>query len=146
MAETFNDKEDFFYIPEDVDVDILDMFFIDSDDYIKKAETSLKALEEDLTNKDAINTIFRAFHSIKGGAGFVKLTIVSAMARYVEIVLYPVRNGETKYTAEYSKIIYKALNIIKQMVQDSKNVALGTHIPKPEGYNDLMHALEKSLS
>lgn len=52
---------------------IVQEFILESSENVQIISTRLTSLEKDPENKDMINELYRAVHTIKGGAGFLKL-------------------------------------------------------------------------
>ncbi|VFQ44283.1 hybrid sensor histidine kinase/response regulator [Desulfoluna butyratoxydans] len=78
------------------DDDTLRMYVEESLEHLSDIESDLLAIEEaGLENgEELINNVFRAAHSIKGGAGFMGLTTVKELSHNLENVLNMMRNGE----------------------------------------------------
>ena len=58
----------------EIDTSLVPEFLIESRQYLGEAESALLTLEQDPDDKSAVHTLFRAFHTIKGGAGFLGAT------------------------------------------------------------------------
>jgi len=86
-------------IPEDADLDLLGEFISEGNDQIAAAEEALLALESDPVDTEAIGTVFRAFHTIKGSSAFLGLHAISEMAHHAESLLSRVRDREIRYEA-----------------------------------------------
>jgi two-component system, chemotaxis family, sensor kinase CheA len=76
----------------------LDTFISESLDLLQDMETSLQLLETEPANSEAINSIFRAAHTIKGSAGMFGLDDIVAFTHEVENVLERVRGGNIPVT------------------------------------------------
>ena len=76
-------------LPEDADLDLLSQFVAESGDLISDAEEALLTLETDPEDVEAIGTVFRAFHTVKGVSAFLELTAISEMAHFAESLLEP---------------------------------------------------------
>lgn len=76
--------------------DILISFIEDASEHLAGIESNLMDLEQAGANIDPelVNTIFRAAHSIKGGAGFLGLNNVQNLGHKLENILHMARNGE----------------------------------------------------
>ena len=84
------------------DLEFLEEFITEWNDHLEQSETALLALEENPSDMEALNSIFRAFHSIKGGAGFVNLTTLQKFAHRAENLLDRARNEEIKITGTHT--------------------------------------------
>jgi len=72
--------------------DVLEEFHQEAIEHLDSIEAALLELEDDPHNKDAISSIFRSFHTIKGVAGFLELTPIRVLAHEVETLLDLVRS------------------------------------------------------
>jgi two-component system chemotaxis sensor kinase CheA len=81
-------------LPLSADPELMADFFVESRDHLTTIESQLLTLEQDPSNMDAIHSIFRGFHTIKGLAGFLEFPAIMAVAHEVETLLDKVRNGE----------------------------------------------------
>lgn len=70
------------------------VFALESEDALQQMEDSLLNLEQHPNDKESINVLFRAAHTLKGSAGVVGLNAVSQFTHSVENYLQKVRNGE----------------------------------------------------
>jgi len=76
------------------DPELLSDFVLEGREHLAAIESRSLALERDPHNAEAINSIFRAFHTIKGLAGFLELDAVREVSHNVETVLDLARNGK----------------------------------------------------
>lgn len=68
-------------------------FLCEAKDHIANSEEALLALDQDRTNNELINTVFRAFHTIKGVSGFMALKPIVSLAHSAEQLLDGARGG-----------------------------------------------------
>lgn len=68
-------------------------FLCEAKDHLANSEEALLALDQDRSNTELINTVFRAFHTIKGVAGFMALKPIVALAHSAEYMLDGARSG-----------------------------------------------------
>ncbi|MCG8563484.1 MAG: chemotaxis protein CheW [Desulfobacterales bacterium] len=78
------------------DDETLQMYIEESLDHLADIESDLLTIEEAGENIDIdlVNNVFRAAHSVKGGAGFMGLTVIKDLAHHLENVLGLIRNKE----------------------------------------------------
>ena len=76
------------------DPELLGDFILESREHLSAIEQNVLTLDQDATNAEAIHACFRAFHTIKGLAGFLELGAVQEVAHEVETVLDLARNGK----------------------------------------------------
>ena len=128
-------------LPEDADMDLLAEFITESGDLIEAAEEALLALETDPEDREAVGTIFRAFHTIKGVSAFLELMAISEMAHHAESLLSRVRDREIRYGGGYADLALRSLDMIKHMVLLVQGALEGESLYQPEGYSELMEIL-----
>lgn len=128
-------------MPADADPELLAEFITESTDLISSAEKALLTLETDPQDMDAVNTVFRAFHTIKGTAAFMDLTLISEMGHHAESLLSRVRDGEILYCGGYADLSLRALDMLKELILSVQGALQGSPLSKPAGYADLMKIL-----
>ena len=90
----------------------LEEFLEEADDLIQELESSLLELESNLEDRSIIDRIFRAMHTIKGGAGMVMQSELSEYAHHLESLLDQVRSGVVGCTSELVSTLLKANDCI----------------------------------
>ena len=128
-------------LPQDADLDLLGEFITESGDLISEAEEALLTLESDPEDTEAVGSVFRAFHTVKGVSAFLELTFISEMAHHAESLLSRVRDKEIRYAGGYADLALRGLDMIKQMIDLVQNALGGAPLSKPEGYDDLLDIL-----
>ncbi|RUO77062.1 chemotaxis protein CheA [Idiomarina seosinensis] len=96
----------------EMDEDILQDFLIEAGEILEQLSEQLVELENDPENKDLLNAIFRGFHTVKGGAGFLSVTALVDTCHGAENVFDTLRNGQRTVTSELMDIILQALDTI----------------------------------
>src|ERR1700733_795810 len=81
------------------DPELIGDFIMESREHLTAIELQLLTLDQDPANAEAINAIFRGFHTIKGMAGFLDLDAVRDLAHEVETVLDLARNAKLAITS-----------------------------------------------
>ena len=89
-----------FVLDIDADQELLREFFSESVELLQDIEQGVLVLEEKPGDKNTINSIFRAFHTFKGGAGFLHLAALGELAHELETLLDAVRKGELSINRE----------------------------------------------
>ncbi len=126
-------------LPVETDPDLVKKFIAESRDLIDSAEAALLSLETDPEDMDSLNTVFHAFHSIKGTSGFFGLTFLSDLAHSTESFLSRIRDHEIRYTGGYADLAFRSIDMLKELIQ---RVEDGEPISKPDSYDDLMLLLD----
>jgi len=129
------------FMPADADPELVGEFITEGSELIANAEDALLQLEVDPEDSDAVGTVFRAFHTIKGTAAFMELDLVSEMAHHAESLLSRVRDGEIRYSGGYADLSLNALDMLKELITSVQAALEGNPLAKPEGYDRLLHVL-----
>ncbi|MFT9294196.1 MAG: chemotaxis protein CheA [Acetobacter orientalis] len=103
--------------------EILLVFFQECDEQLQELERGLSALEGGETDHDTINAIFRAVHSIKGGAASFGLENLVRFAHIFETSLDALRSGRVQPTHDVIKILLKAMDVLSDLVTEAKGGA-----------------------
>src|SRR5262249_53424441 len=82
------------------DPELMTDFLVESREHLSNVESRLIALERDPKDSEAIHSIFRAFHTIKGLAGFLELDGIQTLTHEIETVLDEARNSRLEITPE----------------------------------------------
>ncbi len=93
-----------------------DVVFEESFEGLDAMESGLLNLSVGAADVDAINTIFRAAHSIKGGAGTFGFMDVSTFTHVMETMLDEMRNGEREVSAESTNLLLDAVDVLREML------------------------------
>jgi two-component system, chemotaxis family, sensor kinase CheA len=99
--------------------EILNLFFEESFEGLDAMESSLLTLE-DGADRETINTIFRAAHSIKGGAGTFGFMEISEFTHSVETLLDEMRNGARGITPDALQVLLQSVDVIREMIQSAQ--------------------------
>ncbi|MDX1342141.1 MAG: chemotaxis protein CheA [Reinekea sp.] len=94
------------------------VFFEESFEGLDIMESGLLELSPDAVNSDDINTIFRAAHSIKGGAGTFGFQLVSDFTHVVETLLDQYRSGSRPVTQSGVDLILESVDVLRALLQD----------------------------
>lgn len=98
----------------DLDEDILQDFLIEAGEILELLSGQLVELENDPDNRDLLNAIFRGFHTVKGGAGFLSLGHLIDTCHGAENVFDTLRNGGRELSSELMDVILQALDTINE--------------------------------
>ena len=79
--------------------ELLGEFYAEAVDHLQQIEAALLALDQEPGEPEALNSIFRSFHTFKGNAGFLGLVPMQALAHEVESLLDLARNRKLRLTA-----------------------------------------------
>ncbi|ART83394.1 chemotaxis protein CheA [Oceanisphaera profunda] len=105
----------------EVDEDILQDFLVEASEILEQLSEQLVTLERQPDDKDLLNAIFRGFHTVKGGAGFMSLTALVDTCHKAENVFDILRNGQRQVTSELMDVILRALDAVNLMFSELQN-------------------------
>lgn len=95
-------------------------FFQEAEELLAETESGLLALQDGDTDLETVNAIFRAVHSIKGGAGMFDLAELVEFAHVFETVLDNLRSGRSTLTPAWLKTMLKAADVLADLVQAAR--------------------------
>ncbi len=129
-------------IPDDADLSLLGDFIIESRESMTGAEAALLELEANPEDIEAINTVFRAFHTVKGTAAFMGLDRLAEFAHHAESLLSRVRDRELPYTQAVANLSLRSNDVLGEFL-DAVEQSVHSHetITLPSDYAALMHDL-----
>ncbi|MGF1709956.1 chemotaxis protein CheA [Vibrio kagoshimensis] len=128
----------------ELDEDILQDFLVEAGEILELLSEQLVELENNPDDKDLLNAIFRGFHTVKGGAGFLALTELVDTCHGAENIFDILRNGQRSVTAGLMDTMLQALDTINvqfQAVQDREPL-----VPATQELLDELHRLCKPES
>ncbi|GIU07274.1 chemotaxis protein CheA [Shewanella glacialipiscicola] len=99
----------------DVDEEILQDFLVEAGEILELLQEQLVALENNPDDTNLLNAIFRGFHTVKGGAGFLSLTPMVDVCHEAENTFDLLRTGKRSVNAELMDIILQAVDAINTM-------------------------------
>jgi two-component system chemotaxis sensor kinase CheA len=103
---------------------IRDMFFHECEEQLAELETGLIAMERGTAEPDRINAIFRAVHSIKGGAGIFAFDALVAFAHVFETTLDQLRSGTLQAGPSELKLLLRAADVLADLVRAARDGGL----------------------
>ncbi len=125
----------------DADDEILQDFLIEAGEMIETLNEELVELEQRLNDADLLNSVFRSFHTIKGGAGFLSLIPLVELCHRAEDVFNLLRNGELQVNSAIMDVMLPVLDSLNEMFDSLRNGA------EPEDADPaLLAALDSILS
>jgi two-component system chemotaxis sensor kinase CheA len=95
--------------------DLLQDFLVEATDLLSGVDNKLVELEKNPHDRGLLNDIFRGFHTIKGGAGFLNATELVTLCHLTENLFDKLRTGELDITAEAMDVIMAATATVRDM-------------------------------
>lgn len=103
---------------EKLEIEHLQEFKDEALDILENLEEQLISMESEELDSEKIRDIFRAFHSIKGIAGFASQSLIETIAHQTESVLTKLQNGIIVYDIVILEILINSVELIKQICKD----------------------------
>src|SRR5579884_3228511 len=113
------------------DPELLSEFFVEAGDHLASIESRLLELEQDPKCREAIDAIFRGFHTIKGLAGFLEFPAMQAVAHETETLLDAVRNGTLLVNAQVIDVVLESADYLKRDLTRIQEAAAGAPLQAP---------------
>jgi two-component system, chemotaxis family, sensor kinase CheA len=117
--------------------ELLKDFFIEAQMQVDQLEQNILSIENNPQDKDSIDEIFRAAHTLKGGAATVQMTELASFTHLVEDLLDDIRAGKIIITGSVVDSLLSSLDIIKLMLDARADGSV---------YDDDISEVEKTLS
>jgi len=96
-------------------------FFIENEELLEALQDGLQLMDDGAADNETINVVFRAVHSIKGGAGAFGLEGLVHFAHRYETVLDEVRAGRLQVETEALKVFFQAADHLSDLVRISRD-------------------------
>lgn len=100
------------------DPELVADFILESREHLTSVEQLILTLEREPANADAINSVFRGFHSIKGLAGFLEFASIQEVSHEVETILNLVRDGKLVITTPVTDRILESVDYLSRAIMD----------------------------
>lgn len=122
----------------DVDEEILQDFLVEAGEILDLLSEQLVELEGRPDDMELLNAIFRGFHTVKGGAGFLQLNELVACCHIAENVFDILRKGERRVTSALMDVVLQALDSVNAMFQEVRE-----GLPLTPATDELLAALTR---
>ena len=104
-----------------MDEEILQDFLVEAGEIIEQLDEQLVQIEKSPDDKDLLNSIFRGFHTVKGGAGFLELNELVDICHAAENVFDMLRNGKITLNSDSMDAVLQAYDEITSFLGCSKS-------------------------
>ena len=102
----------------DADEEILQDFLVEAGEILELLNEQLVDLENRPDDADLLNAIFRGFHTVKGGAGFLQLDTLVDLCHAAENIFDLLRNGKLSVNSELMDVVLQALDSVNSMFEE----------------------------
>ncbi|WP_282338258.1 chemotaxis protein CheA [Pseudomonas sp. PS02288] len=114
----------------DADEEILQDFLVEAGEILEQLSEQLVELESRPDDMNLLNAIFRGFHTVKGGAGFLQLNELVECCHIAENVFDILRKGERRVDAELMDVVLQALDAVNAMFAEVRERTAPTPAPR----------------
>ena len=97
------------------------LFRSEAEQQVEQLESNILIIENDPTNHDAIDEIFRAAHTLKGGSATVEMMELSGFTHKVEDLLDELRSGNVSVSGDIVDVLLDSIDVIKAMLESRTN-------------------------
>ncbi|HPN30513.1 MAG TPA: methyl-accepting chemotaxis protein [bacterium] len=104
----------FDYLTEE-SYEFIDDFMVETDEHLRNSEDLILELENNPDNKEAINTLFRSLHSIKGSAGFINLKEMQLLSHRSEALLDKCREKTIIVNSDIVNVLLGSIDLLKKL-------------------------------
>ncbi len=113
-----------------MDDEILQDFLVEAGDILEQLNEQLIDLEQDPGNYDLLNAVFRGFHTIKGGAGFLNIEAMVTVCHRAEDVFNILRQGQRQINPSLMDAVLQVLDLVNEMFVSVKAGKELEHAPQ----------------
>jgi two-component system, chemotaxis family, sensor kinase CheA len=118
----------FSVLPDDADGELVRLFCSESQDLLQDIEQGVLVLEERPEDKETLATVFRAFHTFKGNASVMKLTVIQRLAHELESLLDAARRGAYRLDRRAIDAILAGADAFKRFIDEMAVQIEGTRV------------------
>lgn len=113
-------------------------FFEEAGEHLENMEGGLLALETSGGNREVLDTIFRAAHSIKGASSTFGMDDVARFTHVLENLLDRMRDGEILQTPDLCELLLMSTDVLAELIEAEKNQS-----PPPDNVDDVYLRLQQ---
>jgi two-component system chemotaxis sensor kinase CheA len=112
----------------DFDIELRQDFLIEAGELLQRLGEQLVSLESASRDSELLNAVFRAFHTVKGGAGFLAIEPMVVLCHHAEDLLNEARSGKVLLGAGHMDALLEALDLLNAMMDSVRDE---TAVPLP---------------
>ena len=113
------------------DGDLLKEFVMEAAEHLENIEQGVLFLEENPSDAETISSIFRGFHTIKGGSGFLAIVPVNRLAHELESLLDLVREGKMQADSQIITLILDGADVFRSFLAQAQEQLSGREPVQP---------------
>lgn len=98
------------------DLQLVNDFISEAKEHAESADAALLVLEKEKNNTEAINAVFRCFHTLKSLAGFLELEEIFVLVRETENLLHKIRKNEIDLNEARIDVLFESVDMLKRMI------------------------------
>jgi two-component system chemotaxis sensor kinase CheA len=99
-----------------LDIELRDAFLVEAGDLVQRLGEQLIELEASPHDRELLNAVFRVFHTVKGGAGFLGIDPMVQLCHCAEELLNDARNGRLVLNSTHMDALLEALDLLNVMM------------------------------
>lgn len=125
------------------DADLVDELVAEARDLLDEAERALLDLEARPGDMEALNTVFRAFHTVKGGAAIVGFRRLAALCHHAESAFGAIRSGAAVLDADAADLALRSIDAVRALLDALGETATPGHgVEEPRSFTELLSRLQ----
>ena len=125
------------------DLELITDFIGESTEHLEDVEAGMLELEGKPGDTEVLNKVFRAFHTVKGMAGFLNLAQIGSLAHSAENLLDLARRGDLTLAGDRCDLIFQSVDMLKTLIAALKaSAASGRPVARIEGLEPLLERLK----
>ncbi|MCC7140937.1 MAG: chemotaxis protein CheA [Candidatus Eisenbacteria bacterium] len=122
--------------PFTIDDSLAPDFCSEASEHLDASDHHLLTLESNPGSADAVNAVFRAFHTLKGGAGMIGAKDIGAIAHEAENLLDKTRKGQLQLSGPSMDVTFETVDTLKRMVGSLRTYLANGAVPRREPNHD----------
>lgn len=123
--------QDVTVLPHGLDAELVRLFCAEAEDLLRDVEQGVLVLERQPDDPETVATVFRAFHTLKGNAAVMKLTVLQGLAHEVESLLDAARRGALRLDRAAIDVILAGADLFGRFVAEAAHQVEGRDVGRP---------------
>lgn len=132
------------FVFDEADRELVAEFVTEALDYVTQAEGAMLLLESNPSDMPAVDTVFRAFHTVKGVSAMLGLEAISTLAHKAESLLSKVRSKDLVFSGGVANLALASVDAIKALVEGVNATLSGEPWSAPHNLNELAVTLAQA--